>query len=350
MNTYKDYLYELKGKTIAVVYIFEGEDAPGSKHYWVWKSDIITGWLLAIQELECVPYIMDVRTFVHKAISQTMPRIDYVINLNCGSYELSTMSLIPAMCSFLSVPCIPCNAAAIVMSENKRISNILANNIGLQVPPILQSHDVNGIFRPLNLGSSIGVQVGKSNKANCEGIYQEFIPGYDVTFPIAYNPLDNDIDLLPPLVYIPNSKDPQWIYDLEEKYSETEGFIKLPLLNIDNSVRQKVLDFAKTFPITTFGRIDARIKCDDNMLSENIVNKTLNLENLYFVEINSMPTIEKEDSFEMSYTVAKENKSHAFYECINQYCKLVKHPTMIGFILASSIISFSKAKLQDQKD
>lgn len=101
---YMTFLKKMRGKTIAIVYIFEGENAPGFKHYWIWKSDIITGWMNAVQELECLPFIIDVRTFIQKAINQTLPHIDFVLNLNCGSYDLSSMSLIPSMCSFLSIP------------------------------------------------------------------------------------------------------------------------------------------------------------------------------------------------------------------------------------------------------
>lgn len=350
MNSFENQLLELRGKTIAIIYIFEGEDAPGSKHYWIWKSDIITGWLNAVQELECMPYIMDVRTFIQKAINRTLPHIDYVVNLNCGNYELSTMSLVSSMCSFLSFPCIPCDAAAIVMSENKNISNLLAEIKGLQVPQTLPPQNPNGIFRPLNLGSSIGIQIGKCDEKNHNGLYQEFIPGYDVTIPIAYNPDISDIDLLPPLVYIPTSNNPKWIYDVIEKYSEVENFVKLPLLNVESSTYEKLLNFARTFPITTFGRIDARIKCTDDMLSQDIAKKPLCLENLYFVEINSMPTIEKGDSFEMAFNIAQKHKAHNFYNSISQYYRLIKHPTMIGFILATSIVSFSKAKFQGQMD
>lgn len=45
----------IRGKTIAIVYIYEKEDAPGFDHYWMWKGDIIAGWIKAIYELECVP-------------------------------------------------------------------------------------------------------------------------------------------------------------------------------------------------------------------------------------------------------------------------------------------------------
>lgn len=350
MKIFEKRFNELRGKTIAIVYIFEKEDAPGFKHYWVWKSDIISGWMNAVQELECVPYIMDVRTFIQKAINRTLPQIDYIINLNCGNYELSSLSLVPSMCSFLGIPCIPCDATTVVMSENKKISNLLAEIKGIKVPNEVPPYYEDGIFRPLNLGSSIGIQKGRPNSPKYPGLYQEFIPGYDVTIPIAYNPNKLDIDLLPPLVYLPKSNDPQWIYDLNEKYTEIEGFAKLPILDIESLTYNVLLDFAHTFPITTFGRIDARIKCNDDKLSENIIKKPLSLENLYFIEINSMPTIEFGDSFEMAYDVAKKHKEHSFHKSIVKYCEMIKHPSMIGFILLTSICSSFKAISQNQTD
>ena len=348
-NKYFQQLSEIRGKTIAIVYIFEGEDAPGFQHYWVWKSDIISGWLNAVQELECIPYILDVRTFIHKAINKTLPIIDYVLNLNCGSSELSSMSLVPSVCSFLSIPCIPCDSAAIVMGENKRISNLLALAENIPVPKTLLPNDNNGIYRPLNLGSSIGIKLGECDENNPNGLYQEFIPGYDVTIPIVFNPYINKLDLLTPLVYIPHSHNPNWIYDTEEKYSETENFVKLPILEIEPETREKILNFVQIFPITTYGRIDGRIRTSETELSTNINHQKLSLSNLYFIEINSMPTIEYSDSFEMSYNHAKNTREHSFFECINDYCEFVKKPTMIGFLLSSSILSF-KAKFLNQKD
>ena len=347
-SNYSNLLNELRGKTIGIVYFFEKEDAPGSKHYWIWKSDIISGWLNAIQELECVPYIMDVRTFTQKASCNTLPHIDFIINLNCGSYELSSMPLVPALCSFLSIPCIPCDASSIVLSENKHISNIIASANKINVPKYLSEADNNGIFRPLNLGSSIGVQIGKKNK--CPGVYQEFISGYDITIPIVYNPLFGDLDLLPPLLYFPNDQNPDWIYSFDEKYSENEGFIKYPILKIEQRAKSKLLEFARSFPITTFGRIDGRIRAKGKSLSKDILQSPLNLDDFYFIEMNSMPTIEKNDSFDMSFSVAQNCAEYSIHQTVNEYCQNVKNPSMIGFVLSSSAIALTKAKFQNQMD
>lgn len=347
---YRHQLEEIQGKTIAIIYFFEGEEEKGAEHYWIWKSDIISGWLNAVQELKCRPYILDVRTFIQKAINKTLPILDFVLNLNCGSYELSSMALVPSMCSFLGIPCIPCNAASIVVGENKNISNLLATAMGLNVPRALTAPSKNGIYRPLNLGSSMGIKLGEYNVLDKEGTYQEFIPGYDITIPIVYNPITDDIDLLPPLIYIPHSKSPQWIYDTLEKYSDNPGFSMYPLSEIEQNAKEKLLNFAHVFPIQTFGRIDARILCDDKELSDKIFKYPLTIRDFYFIEMNSMPTIEKEDSFEMAYKAAMVFQNHSLHNCICEYNELVKNPTMVGFILSASILALSKAKFQNQTD
>jgi len=342
-DTYEQLLNSLRGKTIAIVYIFEKEDAPGFDHYWVWKGDVISGWLNAIQELDCVPFILDVRTFMQKASNRTLPHLDYVINLNCGSIELSTMSLVPSICSFLSIPCIPCNAVSIVAGENKNISNLIAHAVNLNVPKTLDANNNIGIYRPLNLGSSIGIKKGRFNNLSNDGIYQEFISGYDITIPIVYNPNIDDMDLFLPILYLPNSLDPDWIYNDEEKMSN-DGLTYLPFHKVEEKTRKELINFSRVFPIQTFGRIDARIKSDDKILSANIIEKPLELKDLYFIEVNSMPTIEEDGSFEFSFNTILSNDNHSFYYCINKYRDIINNPTVNGFLLSCSMISLSTAK------
>jgi hypothetical protein len=342
-DIYESLIKSLKGKTIAIVYIFEEEDAPGFKHYWVWKGNIISAWLNAVQELECLPFILDVRTFVQKASNRTLPHIDFVLNLNCGCYELSSLSLIPSICSFLAIPCVPCNAVSITASENKRISNLIACAMDLSIPKQLDASFNEGIYRPLNLGSSIGVKKGCFRDFKDNGIYQEFIPGYDVTIPIAYNPYIKDIDLLPPILYLPKSYDPNWIYNEKEK-TNNNGFISLPFLEIEKKAKKDLLTFSQVFPIQTFGRIDARIRCMDEKLSAEIVNKPLSLSDLYFIEINSMPTIERDDSFEFAFNAVQSNEYHSFYYTIKKYKEIIATPTINGFLLSCSMISLSTSK------
>lgn len=335
-------LKELRGKTIAIVYIFEKEDADGFGHFLTWKDRILTGWLSAVYELECLPYIIDVRTFMQKASNYSLPHIDFVINLNSGCVELSTMGLVPSICSFINVPCIPCDATAILTTEHKKISNYIAIGSGLQTPKALDHVNRYGIFRPINLGNSIGVEKKCFSDFKDEGIYQEFIPGYDVTIPVAYNYLSHELDILPPTIYFPNTLDPEWIYD-EKTKEEDEGLTRLQFSEIEDSTKQEILNFFRIFGIKTYGRIDVRLK-EGHLLSSDIVKKPFSFRDCYFLEINSMPTIETCDGFDLAFKAVMSDKKHSFYKCAQEYVTSIKNPTINGFLLACSMLALSTSK------
>lgn len=339
LTEYKNSLKKIKGKIIAVVYIFEGETAKGYNHYWVWKSDIICGWLNAIQFLGCVPLILDTRTFVNKAMNGTLPHIDYILNLNCGNTELSSLSLIPSVCSFISVPCIPCDSAAILSSENKIVSNYIANGVNINVPETINPISSDGIYRPKNLGSSLGVKIGECGELGNQGMYQKFIKGYDVTIPFLYNPAIDALDILTPIFYYPENKDPHWIYSLEYK-EKGDGFSMHPVPNIELRLKEMLFDFLSIIPIKTYGRIDARISYDRDVLDDAILSNEITHDNFYFVEVNSMPTIEENDSWDIALSYADNNHTDfskiikAFTETFNSYNKN-------AFILSCAINAYS---------
>ena len=322
-------LLTIKGKTIAIVYIFEGDNSSGFEHFYIWKSNIISLWLRAVQDLECLPLIIDVRTFVEKAINKTLPCIDYVLNLNSGTNNLSTMALVPAVCSSIGVPCIPCNATAIVTGENKNLSNLIANSIGLNVPKSLNINEPNGIFRPINLGNSLGVK--RFYDSHIEGVYQEFIEGYDITTPVVYNAISNQMDVLPTVIYVPKSNDNTWFNSSNVK--KTRSGYNLKTIKIDENLQQRYLDLVKALNIHTFCRIDARVK--SNKVDGNI--ELANFENTYFVEINVMPTIREFNNFVFSYNSIE--KSSLFHDYIGAYEKIYGKSNLNNFLLSSSIMS-----------
>lgn len=335
-------LKELRGKTIAIVYIFEKEDADGFGHFLIWKDKILTGWLSAIYELECLPYIVDVRTFMQKASNYSLPHIDYVVNLNSGCNELSTMGLIPSVCSFLGIPCIPCDATAILTTENKKISNYIAIGNTLQTPKTLDAENNYGIFRPINLGNSIGIEKKRFTDFHADGLYQEFIPGYDVTIPVAYNFLSQELDVLPPTLYYPHTQDPDWIFDEETKV-EDKGLTRLQFTDIQDETKQAILRFFRVFGIKTYGRIDARLK-ETRLLTGDAVKKPFSFNDCYFLEINSMPTIEPGDGFDLAFKAVQSNKTHSFYKCASEYVLNIKEPTINGFLLACSMMALSTSR------
>lgn len=327
------------GNTVGVVYTFEGEDASGFEHYHVWKSDIISKWLLAIQELKCRPLILDVRTFVDKAISNTLPNVDYVLNLNCGGRELSPMALVPSVCGFFHIPCIPCNAATILAGENKLMSNLLAQATGIQIPQNLNKEIGNGIFRPLNLGSSIGVERNFSNQV--EGIYQEFIPGYDITTPIVYNPILQKMDIMPTVLYIGEKDDVNW-YLGEESKKNRSGFTREIIYDLSEELKNKYLNLVQNLDIKTFCRIDARIKCSCSDELRVLLKKPLQIRDVYFIEINPMPTVWVNNAF--SYSFSNLPKNSTFLTYMAELQTVISQNTLHNFLLSIAMLSLSTTK------
>lgn len=332
-------LHEMFGKTIGVVYTFEGENASGFEHYHVWQSDVISKWLLAIQDLKCRPLILDVRTFVDKAIGGTLPNIDFVLNLNCGGCELSPMALIPSVCAFLHIPCIPCDASTILAGENKLMSNLIAKATGLQVPQTLEKDITGGIFRPLNLGSSIGVKREFSSLQ--KGIYQEFISGYDITTPIVYNPVLQKMDIMPTVLYIAENDNVEWFLGEECKNSRS-GFTRKTIFDLSKELEKKYLELTQNIAINTFCRIDARIKCSSADELKSLLKKPLQIKDVYFIEINPMPTVWINNAF--SHSFSEINKVKNFSAYLNGLREIVPQITLHNFLLSIAILAFTTAK------
>lgn len=330
-------LNSLQGKTIGVIYTYEGENAPGFSHYHYWESDIISRWLIAIQKLHCRPYILDVRTFVEKAIAGTLPHIDFALNLNCGGCELSPMALVPSICSFFHIPCIPCDAVAILSGENKRISNLAANAIGLQVPRILDSNETNGIFRPLNLGSSIGIKRGSLTGDEPDGLYQEFIQGYDITTPIVFNPLASKFNCMPTVLYIPDENSTEWYLGATYKDSRS-GFTRKTIFSLDDDLQKLYINMIQNLSINTFCRIDARIKCTSNDDLKRILSHPLKADDIYFIELNPMPTVWINNAFSFSFSMLDEK--HVLYPYVELLKKTLDEDCDIYvFLLSLAMLS-----------
>lgn len=340
-SEYYDLLDKIKGKTIAIVYVFEGDNTPGFQHYDPWKSDVIIDWLKAVQELKCLPFILDVRTFAQKALDGTLPYIDYVINLNAGTKNLSVLGLVPSICAFLDIPCIPSNTETTIIGESKKLSNLVAMATNTILPKTLLPTDPDGIFRPLNLGSSRGVQKGfPKNNTYKDYLYQEFIPGFDMTIPILYNPFSELLEVLPPVMYYPNNLDTNWFLGEKAKDSH-QGYIK-KTVNIEENAKNHFLELVEKFGINTYCRIDTRVICNSIEELKASLKEDIVLQRINFIEINPLPTIKNNINFHSSFKNIKSDTPLG--KCIDSYNQYSDVHSFVGFILSSSIISLLKAK------
>ena len=336
----------LEDATIALVYIFEKEEAPGFGHYDIWKSDVIAEWMLAVQELHCMPYIIDVRSFISKAMDHSLPELDYVVNLNAGAKEVSALGLVPIIASFLGVPCIPCDTLANLAAEHKKMANLIAKAIGLKMSENLDHSVVGGVYRPLNYGSSKGMRRQWPDDSEVDGVYQKFVPGYDITTPILYNPLTEKIDLLPTVMYCPPDLDPNWMFDAQVK-ARRGGYTK-KILYVDEETQKKYLQMAEATGIYAFCRIDARIKCVSSSEWSHLFEAPVSYEKIYFLEINATPTIKPRINFLDAIDNLKEGD--ALFEAYEVYRKTIENATHTGFLLACSMLAASKARHYEKMD
>jgi hypothetical protein len=339
---YSEALLALRGKTIAIVYIFANEDAKGYDHYDIWGSDLIADWVRAVGELGCTPLILDARTFVYKAMNTSLPVIDFVVNLNNGNTDISTLGLIPSTSAFLGILCIPGNAVATLMGENKLVSNLVAFAKQFNVPKELDFSSPCGISRPVAYGSSINVKrcplgFGKSNpnEYGSKLLYQEFINGVDMTTPLIFNPLLNKLDVLPAIMYHPKNGNFEWFLGETEKASRN-GYEKRAV-RVNEEVKKYYQDFARTMSIDTYCRIDARVQCTDEADIIAFANHPVEFEHIYFLEINPMPTIKEGINFHTSIQSLKADDS--FFKCKELYWNNVHNPTFTGLVLSCAMLA-----------
>lgn len=252
---------------------------------------------------------------------------------------MDNLGLIPSVCSFLNIPCIPCSSGVCSVGEDKFFANTIAKNSLIKVPKSYPDNIEGGIIRHRNYGSSIGIPKTASETTCKENeISQEFIVGTDITIPILFNPLNLKLELLPAIAYM-HHKGEDWYLGEKEKISHDydKVSVRLPI-----EVSKEILNLAKSFDISTFCRIDTRVK---NFKDFEI--DTITLDNLYFIEINPTPTIHNTINF--ANAINELNKSDSHYEAFNLYKKHVKDYTVTGYILTSAIFAI-KAKHSQWQD
>ena len=84
-----------------------------------------------------------------------------------------------------------------------------------------------------------------------DGLYQEFIQGYDITTPIVYNPYIDEMDFMPTVIYIPAEADSNWF--LGEKFKETRsGFKREAIFSLSDKLKNTYLALTKIYQSTLF--------------------------------------------------------------------------------------------------
>ena len=334
----KDYLNQIqaiKGKTIGIIYVYEKLDSQAKRHYDAWEGDVLSNWIHAVYELHGLPLVMDVNTFTEKMTHHSLPPLDYVVNLCNGFFDLPSLGLVPSLCAYYSIPCIPCSSDLLLIGENKPLSNLIASTCGFRLPQQLSEESEKSITRPFYLGSSKGVYRGKKGARNINTFIQEFVPGFDTTVPVMFNPLDEELVVLPAVGYLPTNLDPNWF--LGERQKETHSEYEKCIVSIDDYAKQAIIQMAKKVGITSYCRLDFRTKCIPRNEMKSRFSSEIGLEDLFFMEINPLPTIK--DGINFFTGLAAVEPSSSIAKCLDLYRSSVREGSLTGFVLSNSIMS-----------
>ena len=184
----------------------------------------------------------------------------------------------------------------------------------------------------------------KNHLSLTEGLYQEFIKGYDITTPILYNPLLEDLQVLPTVMYYSEDKNIEWFFNEEVK--EKRGGYKKRILHLDTTAEYKFIDTAKKIGINSFCRIDARVKCNSADEWDGLCSGPIPADKIYFIEINPMPTLKHNINIHNSLDAIDEENS--FYECYNEYKEFISEPCHTGFLLLCSMLANLKPSIKEK--
>ena len=131
---FTNFTSSLQRKKLGVVYSSRFEGDPGKTWYHRWRSDIIGLYSSAAEALGMEPTFFNVDQFLDLSGKSAGQQPDYIINLNAGNRFLGNLSLVPSIAQWRMIPTAFCDARTAIVSEDKRLSKMLAKQTGLTIP------------------------------------------------------------------------------------------------------------------------------------------------------------------------------------------------------------------------
>jgi hypothetical protein len=290
----------------AVVYAYESPRLRRGLWYDRWHYEIINDYVRAISALGVEPYIVEVDDFLTSERLRNS-EIDLVVNLNSGATPISNLGLVPSIAQWFNRPCFPNSSDVLLTVERKDICKQFFSK-WFNVPKDLNIDGLNDcdqmIVKPITMGNSQGVRKldratateTKFEPSNSDKgfILEEFIAGYEVTVPVFFDVLKNDYVVLEPIVYIPEVSDPEeWFLSYDDKLKRKIS-IERRVHRLQPDVVTAILSASRAFRFQSLARFDFRwrtTKPKDDLPS---------LDNLFFLEINCLPTLRTNVNFLVS--------------------------------------------------
>lgn len=292
---FSNFVSSLQDKRLGVVYSSRFEGNPSKTWYHRWRSDIIGLYSSAAEVLGMEPTFFNVDQFLELSGKSAEQQPDFIINLNAGNRFLGNLSLVPSIAQWRRIPTAFCDARTAIVSEDKRLSKMLAMRAGMIVPkePSELTPTADIIIKPVNLGSSVGVSRATNSEHPPEGYFaEEFVRGLDGTIVLILDCTGTNLFVPGAQLVLPDISDQNgWIYTEEAKQvSNGATSVEYIQVSVSKILSELVIDLAHLCGSKSVARVDVRYT---GVRSNEI---ELNEKNSVFIEYNAMPTLGRKNS------------------------------------------------------
>lgn len=238
-------------------------------------------------------------------------QIDFIFNLAEGDRSRNRVAFVPAYLEFRGIKHSGSDAFATAIAQNKQFTKLLIKNIGVNSPEgfiykyptdsILKQAIAIGfplIIKPNSEGGGMGVTKVNSTDEfiyqskylvetfNFELLCEKYIKGKELTVPIIGN--EDESQALGVVAIVNKDYSDIDVYDAKMKVqNEAIGILDFPCPDhIRSEIKDISLRIHKYIGINDYSRMDYRIDEDGN---------------LYFLEANLLPFLNREGSFEVCF-------------------------------------------------
>lgn len=298
-DDFVSFIEGLSNKTVAIVYSFSNRVSPRYTWYDRWRSDVVLFHGEGVERLKAEPRYLDVELYLKSIASKDEVVGDYIINLHSGLLNVESWPIISANASWRQLPVAPCSSDVHIITERKDITNIVAATTALKVPEAWAGTTTGPemvVVKPRDLGMSRGVIVKSRAEVRQEdlsrSVVQSFIPGLDATVSVLRLP-SGDFYIVDAEIQRFSDADVTDIIDEATKISDrTAGIHTDRPISVRDDLAREIRVLCDRIGPSSIYRVDFRVVTDDGSDPSEMT-----LDNSYFLEVNSMPTVSRKSSY-----------------------------------------------------
>jgi len=303
MHELGTFLKDLHSETWAIVYAYNSPKNSLNLWYDRWRYDVINDYVEATSKLGVEPYIIEIDNYLRMTRSE-MKQFDFIINLNSGATPVSNIGTVQSIAEWHQIPSFPNTADAVMVGERKDVCLPFFRN-WFRTPQEIKSGigstaDFKLIMKPKTMGNSRGIRIIEigdtipSEYSPSAHLLEEFIPGFEVSVPVVFDPIAGKYLPMPPVVYFPETEDPtNWFLSESAKLSQHTDYGR-QLGEMTSELVNSLVGASEAFGFTDLARFDFRWKTATPNAGP------IDVRDLYFIEINCLPTLNRHVNFLLS--------------------------------------------------